>query len=127
MKKILAILFAVLYFVSNSGAVVNMHFCKGRLVEFKIWAEVEGCGGQKSCGKKCCKDISINLQSSDEQMRPSPASAPEFFAFAIPASSFQMRELSIFANSLILSQTRIEPPPLSWGLPLYLRLDTFRL
>lgn len=56
MKKLAAILIALLYIAISSGFTVNVHYCMGKLAGVKLQAHAEKhCD---KCGKsgKCCKD-----------------------------------------------------------------------
>lgn len=62
MKKFIAIILAVLYMGSSTGATIHLHYCMGKLVEQGLWQKEDGCTRcdsekeSSACADDCCKD-----------------------------------------------------------------------
>jgi hypothetical protein len=87
MKKIAVSILAFLYLGLSAGATVQFHYCRGRLVEWKLLTNSpEKCGG---CGMKntvkrggCCKNElkQIKIEKDQRATELSPGVQPVAFA-----------------------------------------------
>ncbi|QEH42472.1 hypothetical protein [Chitinophaga sp. XS-30] len=102
MKKIVALILAVLYMASSTGATFHMHYCNGKLVDVALWHgeqhPCEKCGPETGiCAKSCCEDEHKTVKLDNDQqskessvhfMQPAGAviplhSKPDFSAAAV--------------------------------------------
>lgn len=60
MKKLIAIIFIVTYFVTSSGVIVRLHYCMDKLADWsfstRAKAICDSCGMEKKGHKGCCHD-----------------------------------------------------------------------
>ena len=60
MKKCLATILAVLYFMTSTGATIHMHYCMGKMVSWALWHKHDKKDDCKNCSmakkKGCCED-----------------------------------------------------------------------
>jgi hypothetical protein len=74
MKKLVAILFLLVYFTATTGATVTMHYCMGELRSRKLWHT----GGKKevcpTCGMEkkggCCEDKVMVIRLDKKHQLP---------------------------------------------------------
>ena len=73
MKKFIAVILAILYLGTSTGATVHMHFCMGKLADWGLWNS-----DSKTCGKcgmdktddgdnGCCKDKQMFIKNANDQ------------------------------------------------------------
>ena len=70
MKKIIALLLAVLYIGTTSGVVLNVHYCMGKISSVKVdnFRNTFCKCGKKEAGGHCCKtEIRVAKFSNDHQ------------------------------------------------------------
>lgn len=74
MKKVLTLLFLLLYVGTSTGATFHMHYCMGKLVEVALWhGGKQPCShcktdlNKKGCPKKCCKDEHKTVKLEKDQ------------------------------------------------------------
>lgn len=70
MKKIIALLLAVLYIGTTSGVVLNVHYCMGKISSVKVdnFRNTFCKCGKKEAGGSCCKtEIRVVKFSNDHQ------------------------------------------------------------
>ena len=62
MKKIIATIFLVTYFVASSGATIQLHYCMDKLVGWNLASKEKSkcskCGMEKKGHRGCCHDES---------------------------------------------------------------------
>lgn len=83
MKKILAVILAIVYLVSSAGATVHTHYCMGKAysVDFvKTKDECSKCGMKST--KHCCNDVikTIKLRDSHSAVTTAINVSVPFFA-----------------------------------------------
>lgn len=68
MKSSIAIFLLALFLISNSGMVINMHWCGGKLasIQFALTSKSKCKCGQKSMKANCCKDKTIVFKTKGE-------------------------------------------------------------
>jgi hypothetical protein len=73
MKKFIALILAVLYLGTSTGATIHIHYCMGQLADWGLGhASTEACG---SCGMEkssekdngCCKDEQTFIKNTADQ------------------------------------------------------------
>jgi hypothetical protein len=126
LKKIVAILFLLVYGLSSTGATIQFHYCCGKLKTIKLTQVA-----QKDCGmkhsapakKKCCDDKQIELKIKADQK------AEQAVTFASWTPSILQQELPIDLEQQVVSKAIVPevfaPPPL--GEPLYILHCVYRI
>ncbi len=77
MARLGVITFSLFYLLVSSGVVLNLHFCKGKIVDIAAFSDVKSCcAKKKSCGKedmpgKCCHDETVVIQFDQWQVQGS--------------------------------------------------------
>ncbi|MBV8251573.1 MAG: hypothetical protein JO154_03120 [Chitinophaga sp.] len=91
MKKIFALILAVLCLGTSTGATVRIHYCGGKLADVQLWpSETNKCGKctpaiQKSCKKKCCRDEHKTVKlEKDQQLNDNNIHLVQLPALAVP-------------------------------------------
>ena len=74
MKKIITAILAVFYLTTSVGAVVHLHYCMGKVVNWGLWnttnKKCSKCGMEKSHTNLkggCCKDEQKQLKTEKDQ------------------------------------------------------------
>ncbi|RAJ82232.1 hypothetical protein CLV59_104457 [Chitinophaga dinghuensis] len=73
MKKIFALILAVLCLGTSTGATVRIHYCGGKLADVQLWPDNSNkCAKctpvvKKSCNKKCCRDEHKTVKLEKDQ------------------------------------------------------------
>jgi len=130
MKKFLLAILAFLYISTSTGAIVQMHYCMGKLTE-------AGSGQQKSntcdqCGMEkpglknndCCKDESKFFKSqTDQEASVFVSHFPQLATIALPVPFFEISavDISIIPAKNITSHA----PPKGNGVAVYIRNCVF--
>ncbi|MBW8682997.1 HYC_CC_PP family protein [Chitinophaga rhizophila] len=101
MKKVLALILAVLYMGTSTGATLHMHYCMGELTGVQLWhseAKAKQCSkcGRTSAGKmrakKCCKDEHKTVKlEKDQKATENVAHGMQLVAVANPVYYFDSR------------------------------------
>ncbi|MGZ3950922.1 MAG: HYC_CC_PP family protein [Flavisolibacter sp.] len=126
MKKIVAIIFLLVYGLSSTGATLQFHYCCGKLKSVKLTPVTEKqCGMKHSTPvkKKCCDDKQIELKIKADQKTQQAAK------FNIWSPSIAKKELAIVVQQPVVSTAIVPevfaPPPL--GDPLYILHCVYRI
>jgi hypothetical protein len=129
-KKFAAFILALLYFASTSGATIDMHYCMGKLVSWKISHQkhsnnCEKCGMIKSFHKGCCKDEISQLKVGDQKVSQANLSIEKLTTeLLIPVLWYT--EAFRFP-SLTEAYPVINAPPFNDGVSLFIRNRVFRI
>lgn len=73
MKRFLVTILALIYISTSTGAVLHMHYCMGKLVDWGFWKNKSekcgGCGMEKKDGESggCCKDERKHVKLEKDQ------------------------------------------------------------
>jgi len=103
MKKIIVTILAIAYLGTSTGAMVNMHYCMGKLANWGL-----GNDGSRTCGKcgmekqnkGCCKDESKFVKSqTDQQTTVSVFHLLQIVTVSLPVSCFELPSFDIFTIS----------------------------
>jgi hypothetical protein len=130
MKKFITAILAVLYLVTSAGATVHMHYCMGKLAEWRFLQNESdtcaNCGMEKSNKKDngCCKDEHKFVKNENDQK------VAESFVINL---SLQVIDLPVVfpdvADVPFVSITEEHPmsnaPPRSSGVAVYILNSTF--
>lgn len=131
LKKILVIIIACIYLLSNSGAVINMHFCCGELVDWAVYCEAESCGGTESSSKagfanSCCQDVHFFMLQNEGRLRSSTQQFSHALSFitaaTIPPDFEPLVQSLEFQRAILYAHS----PPLI-GAEIFLQNRSFRL
>ena len=130
MKKVLLFIFALFYFSVTSGAVVEFHYCMGKLVEWGIGdsKEEQTCSNckmnsldSKNCCKKELKEVKVEKAQKAEfsfQFKQFPSFVAQSFVFEpVTAAPLPVRISTHYSNA----------PPRAEKTPVFVTLQTFRI
>ena len=72
MKKFLVTILALVYLTASTGAAVQVHYCMGSLVGWKLWNgssthKCSTCGMEKKQKDHCCKDEIKFVKNDNDQ------------------------------------------------------------
>ena len=131
MKKIFLSILTLLYLASSSGAMLETHFCMGKVADWSFGnsaGEQCGlCGMQKTDEQAngCCSDQENFLKITDDQKAPTgiavPSLASDASLPALAACYATERTTSIATLSVV------HAPPGSPGVPRHLLISVFRI
>ncbi len=133
MKKLVVAILTLFYFISVSGASVQLHYCMGKLVETGLWHsnstdKCSGCGMKKSATKKnsCCRDEQKKIVQDNNQKI-----AEHVYASLSMASALAPVQWAFQPSEAIVDITTDYPvshaPPRSADQPIYLLNSNFRI
>jgi hypothetical protein len=126
MRKALTIILVSFYFLSASGAVVNMHFCCGHLVDWCWNGEAKKCAGAKT-NKKCCKDVQLKIEKADDHQSQPATVAPQLVQAPAPLI-FQDIEISaVGCERICFLQPDYHAPPPGWKQSMNVAFRVFRI
>ncbi len=68
MKRLFSCILILIYFVTSSGFVVNMHYCMDRFDTISIGAADKKCNvcGMENGESNCCHDETLRVKSGDD-------------------------------------------------------------
>lgn len=130
MKRLIALISFVCYFVVTTGFVVNSHYCMNRLASvhfFETKTEVCGlCGMETHESNGCCRDEVLVVKLAIDQ------STAEAATFSLPALEMPVAEHASFIYSPIFNVGKERhfhnhSPPLLSMQDTYLRINVFRI
>lgn len=138
MKKVLATILAIIYLSTSMGAIVHLHYCMGKLVDWGLLdhsgKDCSFCGmpnmrSAKEAGvssKDCCHDEQRQIKM-DKDQKVDQSSLE--FAKIIPSVAVLSYNTWTcpFVTSSVLEQPLIKGPPLITGIPVFLRNCNFRI
>ncbi len=130
MKKILVTILAFVYLSVSSGAIINMHYCMGKLMSWEFLNKQNtrcgSCGMDKSGHKGCCKDEQKILQIGKDQKVSEIAFEvlkinPD--VIVIPCSELSF----IYSFSIVADKPVAHAPPRSQAVPIFILDCNFRI
>ena len=131
MQKFLLSILTLLYMASTTGAMLESHFCMGRLADWSIGhsaGEQCGlCGMQKSEEKdnSCCSDEESFFKVTDDQKAPGSIATP-----SIPSEATLPSHTACHVNELTRPLAHlpvVHAPPGSPGTPRHVLISVFRI
>jgi hypothetical protein len=132
MKKIFLVILAFTYFASTSGAILHLHYCMGKMVEWSVSGNEEGncpvCGSDKGkmVEKGCCKDEHKQLKvTNDHSITETAFQGLWLMAVALPVSFIDIPAITF--SSITEENPTTNAPPHSTGIPIYKRNCVFRI
>ena len=120
MKKISAILLTLIFLTANSGMVLSIHWCGGKLASIDFFPDGEH---KCKCGKRpmkpnCCKDKTLQLKANDELAKTTQFA----FKVAVPKIDFiPIIQIEVLpsAQFLYAASDFYHPPPYKPKSPIY--------
>ncbi|MEC5146339.1 hypothetical protein [Chitinophaga sp. 212800010-3] len=124
MQKILALILALLYISSSTGATVHMHYCMGRLVDVN-WGHDKGkpacgkCGTthdqKKNCGKpckkQCCKDEHKTIKlTKDQKIAENTKHVMQLAAMTLPVAYMELPRVPVKVLAEAFPASNAPPP-----------------
>ena len=132
MKKIFLVILAFTYFASTSGAILHLHYCMGKMVEWSVSGNEEEncpvCGSDKGkmVEKGCCKDEHKQLKvTNDHSITETAFQGLWLMAVALPVSFIDIPAITF--SSITEENPTSNAPPYSTGTPIYKRNCVFRI
>jgi hypothetical protein len=102
-KKIVVLILSFLYLNASSGAVIQFHYCMGKLISWEFGSkttdECDNCGMHKTteASNKCCKDLIKKIDSSKEHKQAeSSFNTLTLNNVAIPVSSPAIPQIIVY-------------------------------
>lgn len=130
MKKFAAVILALLYLSSSTGAMVHMHYCMGKLADWGLGQnKSQTCG---SCGMKtseakdkgCCKDEHKFVKNNaDQKTAEAGIQLIQLIAVDLPPSFFEVttQDIATVTEKYPISHA----PPRNGGVAVYIRNCVF--
>ena len=122
MKKFIIAILAILYLGTSIWATVQLHFCMGRFVEWKLkhdnGARCKGCGMEKKAGaaKGCCRDEYKQIKvNTDQKLSESYIQFSDAVAEIIPIAADHSNLFSLVSSGSF-AQINAPPPLISTSL-----------
>ncbi len=125
MKKLLATILAVVYLATSSGAVINAHYCMGKMysVDFSTNNKCSKCGMKHEKG--CCESKAKILQAQDvHQLAGTAISFQPYYAVITPAYNIYSATFPLLAPAFTAHNNS---PPGALSKSLYILYCVFRL
>ena len=132
MKKFLAVILAVLYISTSTGATLHMHYCMGKLADWSLGhTKTDTCGkcGMEKTENKdngCCKDEHKFIKSETAQKTTElNLQMVQSLATALPASYYEISAVTF--SSITEESPTSNAPPRSIDTSIYKRNCVFRI
>src|SRR5574338_689955 len=134
MKKFLVSIFAVFYLGLSSGAVVHLHYCMDKLIEWNLLHErkkdqCSKCGmikSHKKNKKDCCREDVQFIKITDAQKVTDNSNSIHVYLLNATISPFIESTVS-FIPDIVQKYSFIHPPPKIKGSGIYLLNCIFRV
>lgn len=127
MKKVLALILAVFYMATSTGATLHVHYCMGKLVDVQLWKSdvkktCSKCGtesSKKSCVRKCCRDTHKTVKlEKDQKTAERMVDAMQFTALVTPVDYVDLSP--VYSTSLVEEYPVSNAPPRSSKIHLHI-------
>ena len=130
MKKLVVSILAIVYFVSSTGATVQLHYCMDKLVSWEISGKRENkcpnCGMEKQGHGGCCKDEQKFLKNTDDQ-KVSEAAIQLMNGLITPLPVISTDSTEFYTSSIIENYPICHAPPIISGTDILVRNCIFRI
>lgn len=130
MKKFVATIFLFVYFITSTGATVQLHYCMNKLVSWSL--ETKGksvcnkCGMVKMKHKGCCHDEN-KIIKVDKDHKATFASF-DFLKYSLPLHKNTSHSYEVLRiSNLAVSYPKSNAPPVLSPVPVYLSNSVFRI
>ncbi len=130
MKKVLAVILALVYMSTTTGANIHMHYCMGKLADWGL-----GHNKSKTCGKcgmekseekdnGCCKDEHKFVKNDgDQKIAEAGFQMMQLASVALPVSFVEIPDNNF--SSVTEENPISHAPPRSTGVAVYILNRTF--
>ena len=133
MKRILAFILIVIYFVTTAGATLQLHYCMDELSGWSLaWTDSHSdkcgkCGMEKdhSSDNGCCRDENKLLKIQDDQKASQLAF--ETLKLSVASPAFVNPDLAFTSNGIVELLPRSKAPPRSCPEDICIRYCIFRI
>lgn len=130
MKKILAVIVALVYLSTSTGANIHLHYCMGKLADWGLGQSsantCSNCGMEKSEGKDngCCKDDHRFVKNdTDQKTAEDGFQMLQLMSVALPVSFIEIPEIN---TPSVSEETPVShAPPRSIGVAAYILNRSF--
>lgn len=130
MKKVLAVILALVYMSTTTGANIHMHYCMGKLADWGLGHNKSKtcgeCGMEKSEEKDngCCKDEHKFVKNDgDQKIAEAGFQMMQLASAALPVTFFEIPVNNI--SSVTEENPISHAPPRSSGVAVYILNRTF--
>ncbi|SHM65670.1 hypothetical protein SAMN05444266_109372 [Chitinophaga jiangningensis] len=134
MKKLVALILALLYMGTSTGATLHMHYCMGKLITVNLWHSDKDkqvcskCGDNQrpSCAKKCCKDEHKTVKyDNDQHVTDSAMAAMQQLAVVTPVHFMGLQP--VYITALVAEHPVSNAPPGNAKVPVHILHCTYRI
>lgn len=129
MKKFIAIILLVTYFVTSSGATIQLHYCMDKLVDWgfsnKGKDNCSACGMEKKGHKGCCHEENRIIKVDKNHKATSTSFELLKLYFPLINNTFLVNE-HFFAFNPVTTNPSTNAPPIR-AIPIYLYISVFRI
>ena len=130
MKKFLVTILAIIYLAASSGAMVNLHYCMGKLVSWSLSDKKDGicgsCGMQKAGHKGCCHDEQKLVKIEKDQK--ASETAFKFLDLSSGAIVISFTGLQpVYPSSVVTDNPYPHAPPRLGAVPIFVLNCNFRI
>ena len=127
MKKVLVTILALVYISTSTGAVLHMHYCMGKMVDWGLFDndsnECSKCGMVEE-NNGCCKDEHKFIKNDTDQKTPKAGfQLIQLLAVALPVCYIEIPSNDF--PSIIEENPISHAPPRSSGVAVYIRNCVF--
>lgn len=130
MKKCLATILAVLYFMTSTGATIHMHYCMGKMVSWALWHKHDKKDDCKNCSmakkKGCCEDKHQTIEIEGKYNFQAATFSPLKIAIDLPQYDWNNYALIVYSHSII-NYPLTNSPPGTGKVPLYISHCVYRI
>lgn len=130
MKKIILAILAVVYIGTSTGAMVNMHYCMGKLADWGLGRNTsKTCGncGMKKIAEKdngCCNDkYQFFKNAADQQITVAGLLTTPVDIVVLPVSFFEIPSIDFLP--VTEENPKVHAPPRTYGVAVYIRNCVF--
>ena len=120
MKKTASFFFLLSFLIVNSGIVISVHWCGGKLASIDFFSpEGHNCKcGKKAMKSNCCKDKILHFKANKEIRKSNPVSY-KFISFPGVFALRGYPELFSFSSLTIFKTDFYHPPLFKPKVPIY--------
>jgi hypothetical protein len=130
MKKLITSIFILTYFVTSTGAAVQLHYCMNELVSWDVNGKTKAncgeCGMEKQGHKGCCHDENKLIKIEKDHK----VSSASFDFLQLPAplhTAMNVKQGFTPVFNIITFYPSAHAPPKAGKVPIYLFNSLFRI
>ena len=125
MKKLFVAILALIYITTSTGVIIHMHYCMGKVIEWKFVSNIKNtcgnCGKVKVDGKDngCCKDkVKLVRNNADQRNAELAFQMIHFMAIEMPLSFIEISPIDF--TTVTVKNPTSHAPPMHRGVPIYM-------